>query len=106
MNITRLANVIFDLGKKVTQSRYAYICESIDNDTFTLDEYVVGYKLKEAFLGKIPFKLEDDTNVLVSESFVQKLSALNIDREKLLEYMSSNYKNFQTITEVVCNGDK
>jgi hypothetical protein len=104
MDTTRLANVIFDKGQKITQKRYASICESIDNDRFTLDEYVIEYKLKENFLNKIPFKLDDGTNILLSETFINKINSLDVNKTKLEEYTRSNYSNFKKVIEVVLNG--
>lgn len=104
MDTTRLANVIFDKGQKITQARYSAICESIESDIFTLDEYVIAYKLKENFLGKVPFVLRDGSKVLVSESVISKINSLNINRQELEEFMVKDYDSFKQLIEVVSNG--
>lgn len=106
MDTSRLANVIFNKGKKIPQTRYSMICEHIENDMFTLDEYVLDYKLKESFLGKVPYKLLDGTNVIISSKTIQQLNTINIDKKKLEEFMSLDYKNFKKLIEVIANGDK
>jgi hypothetical protein len=105
MNTSRLANVIFDKGKKITQTHYQSICESIDNDCFTLDEYVLDYKVKENFVGKVPYQLKDGTKILVSEKFIIALNNIDIDKNQLEKYIQENYSNFKKITEVIVNGN-
>lgn len=105
MDIKRLANVIFDRGQKIPQTRYAMICEAIKSDQFTLDEYVLAYKSKEKFLNKIAYKLNDGTNVIISESTVQKLNSLNINTNELEKFMSENYSNFKKVIGIVANGN-
>ena len=104
MDTARLANVIFDKGHKIPQTRYSAICESIESDVFTLDEYVLAYKLKENFLGKVPFLLADGTKVLISESAINKINSLNINRQELEEFMSKDYASFKQLIEVISNG--
>ena len=106
MDTHRLANIIFDKGQKITESHYAGICESIDTESFSLDEYVISYKTKDNFMGKLAFKLDDGTNVLISESALQNLRSLNINRDKLERHMNSNYSNFKQIIEVITNGNQ
>lgn len=101
MDTGRLANVIFDRGQKITQIHYQSICEAIDNDRFTLDEYVLDYKLKEHFVGKVPYMLNDGTKVLVSEDLIKKLNLLNINKEQLEQHMQESYSNFKQLIEVV-----
>jgi hypothetical protein len=105
MDTDRLANIIFDRGHKITQSRYEMICEAIASDTFTIDEYVVDYKLKENFMGKVPFLLNDGSRVLVSEQVVRKLSSLNINRGELESFMRQGYSNFKQVIGMVLNGN-
>lgn len=105
MDTHRLANVIFDRGQKITESHYASICESIESDSFTLNEYVVSYKLKDSFLGKIAYQLNDGTKVLVSESTMQKLCALNMNRQLLERHMNDSYDNFKQVIGIVANGN-
>ena len=106
MNSARLANVIFDKGKKITQKHYQSICESIDHDAFTLDEYVLDYKMKESFHGKVAYLLQDNTKILVSESLVKTLNLLNINKEELQSFVCKDYSNLKTLVEVVRNGSK
>lgn len=105
MDTCRLANVIFDRGQKITESHYNNICKYIDTDRFTLDEYVISYKLKESFMGRIAFKLADNTKVLVSESCVKQLSLLNINRKELEEHMNNSYDNFKQVIGIITNGN-
>lgn len=104
MDNSRLANVIFHRGVKITQTHYQSICESIANDRFTLDEYVLEYKLKEQFVGKVPYMLDDSTKILVSEDTIRKINRLNINRTQLESFMVESYANFKKLIEVVNNG--
>lgn len=104
MDSTRLANVIFNRGLKIQQNRYQAICESIENDQFTLDEYVMDYKMKENFMGKVPYMLDDGTKVLVSESVLGKINGLSMDTSEVESFMKKNYSNFKRIVEVISNG--
>jgi len=97
----RLASVIFDGGQKITQQQYAEMCSLIESDTFTLNPYVTKYKLKESFLSKIAFKLNDGSSVLISESFISRLNTLNIQREQLEEYMATSYVNFKQVSGIL-----
>lgn len=101
MNTSRLANVIFDKGKKITQTHYQYICESIDNDCFTLDEYVLEYKVKENFIGKVPYQLNDGTKILVSENVIKNINKLEIDKNKLQKFMSESIDNFKKTLSII-----
>ena len=101
MNTSRLANVIFDKGKKITQTHYQYICESIDNDCFTLDEYVLEYKVKENFIGKVPYQLNDGTKILVSENVIKSINKLEIDKSKLQKFMSESIDNFKKTLSII-----
>ena len=104
MDSKRLASVIFDGGQKISQHHYKHICEMIENDSFTLNSYVVKYKLNELFLGKIPFKLLDGTSVLISEQFISRLNTLNMDTTELETYMSASYDNFKQVAGIL-NGN-
>jgi hypothetical protein len=97
IDVSKLASVIFDRGQKITQSSYNMICESIENERFTLDEYVIDYKSRDKVLGRLAFKLSDGTTMLVEEYTVKKLITLNIDRTKLSDYMSSSESNFKKV---------
>jgi hypothetical protein len=106
MNTVRLANVIFDKGQKITQSHYETICESIADDRFTLDDYVLEYKLKEQFVGKVPYLLQDGSKILVSESLIRKLNTLSINKEEMQSFMNKDYSSFKKLVGVVNNGSK
>lgn len=105
MNQSRLASIIFERGKKISQQSYSMICESINKDSFSLNEYVVDYKKKDAILEKLFFILEDGSKILVSEETLNKLQKTNLDRSKLEEYARSSKKNFLKVLEAI-NGDQ
>lgn len=105
MDSHRLANVIFDRGQKINQTQYTFICESIDDDRFTLNEYVLDYKIKEKFVNRIAYKLGDGTKVLVSEANIRNLNALNTNKKELETFMSESYSNFKKVIEVLANGN-
>lgn len=105
MDTCRLANVIFDRGQKITESHYKNICESIDSEIFTLDEYVISYKMKESFMGRLAFRLKDDTKVLITESCAKQLSLLNINRKELEEHMNKSYDDFKQVIGIIANGN-
>lgn len=105
MDNSRLANVIFDKGRKITESHYKMICEKIDSDVFTLDEYVMEYKAKDSFLGKLAFNLKDGTSVLISESTITKLNQLNINKADLEEHMGANLSNFKQVIGIITHGN-
>lgn len=101
MDTHRLANVIFDKGQKINQTQYKLICESIDNDSFTLNEYVMDYKLKEKFVGKIAYKLDDGSKVLVSEENIRAINSLDCERSEVEVFMNKNYSNFKSIINLL-----
>lgn len=99
---SRLASVIFDGGKKISQSRYIAICESIESDSLSLDEYVISYKKRDDILGNLFFCLKDGSRVLLDEECVSILKSLDMDQEKLTAYMNESYDNFfRIIKEIV-----
>ena len=97
VDLSKLASVIFDSGKKITQSSYQTLCESIETERFTLNEHVIDYKRRDMFMCRVPFKLNDGTTVLVEESTLKTLVNVNIDRTKLVEYMSVSESNFKKV---------
>ena len=99
MDSRRLANIIFDKGQKIPESRYKSICESLEAESFSLDDYVVAYKLRDKFMGKIAFTLADGANVLISESTL--LSLASIDKDSVSTYMNSGYDQFADIIRVL-----
>lgn len=101
MDASRLANVIFDRGQKITQAHYQQICESIETDRFTLDAYVLDYKLKERFCEKVPYRLDDGTKFLVSESMITKMRNLDMNLDELTEYMCKSSDNMTSIIRIL-----
>jgi len=102
MDSRRLANIIFDKGQKIPESRYKSICESLEAESFSLDDYVVAYKLRDKFMGKIAFTLADGANVLISESTLLSLANLtSIDKDSVSTYMNSGYDQFADIIRVL-----
>ena len=100
----RLANVIFDLGKRIPQSTYSMICESIETDSLSLDPYVIGYKKKDIIEENLFFSLKDGSRILISESVLNTLSSLDMDRETLIGFMSESMENFQNVLREIING--
>jgi hypothetical protein len=83
MNSIRLANVIFDMGEKLSQSKYELICEDIRSDRFTLSEHVCAYKKLDMVAGK---------------------NAYRIDKNKLTTFMSQSEKNFKSVLRTIIDG--
>ena len=106
MDTHRLANIIFDRGQKITEIHYKSIASAIDSDEFSLNEYVVAYKAKDEFMGKIAFKLADNTKVLISESTMNQLCSLNINRNELERHMNASYSNFKQVIGIITNGNQ
>lgn len=100
----RLANVIFDLGKKIPQTDYAMICESIESDQLTLNEYVISYKKKDLIENNLFFSLKDGSRVLIAEDMLNRINSLNMDRNSLIEYMSESIDNFKSVLKELING--
>lgn len=94
---TKLANVVFDIGQKITMTKYHAICESIDNEMFTLDEHVAEYKSRDSVMGRLPYKLHDATTVLVEHSSIKLLNELNVNKQLLVEFMSKSESNFKKV---------
>lgn len=105
MNQNRLASIIFERGKKITQQSYSQICESIQSDKFTLNEYAIDYKKKDAIFEMIFFVLNDGSKVLVSENTLNRLQKLDLNRSQLEEFAGSSKKNFLKVLEAI-NGDQ
>ena len=100
----RIANIIFDKGKRIPQVEYFSICESIEDDRLSLNEYVISYKKKDAILENLFFSLKDGTRILIKEEVLNKLSGLNLDKVSLVKYMSENKENFQNVMREIING--
>lgn len=105
IDFPRLSNVIFDHGVRLTQSQYTEIQESIENEKFTLNEHVVGYKSAETVYEKIPFRLDDGTMVLVTEDTISTIRSLDVDQSKLLAFMNESYQNFTKVVSMVLTKD-
>jgi hypothetical protein len=104
MNSIRLANVIFDMGEKLSQSKYELICEDIRSDRFTLSEHVCAYKKLDMVAGKNAYRLTDGTTVLVSPELIESLNSLSIDKNKLTTFMSQSEKNFKSVLRTIIDG--
>lgn len=100
----RLATVIFDKGRKITQKEYSEICNLIESDSFTLNEFVISYKKKDTLLENIFFTLKDDTRILVEENMLNTINQLNLDKERLVSFMSESETNFQNVIREITNG--
>jgi hypothetical protein len=100
-DITRLANVIFEQAKPLTESQYKAICEAIDSDSFSLNEHVLAYKSKEMIFERLFFVLEDGSKVLVSPMLLETVNNLNIDTKRLEAYMCQSLSNFTKMLETI-----
>ena len=101
MEYNRLANVIFQRGEKIHQAQYDSICESIETDKFTLSEHVADYKAFDSILGKNVYLLEDGTKVLVSKELIESINNLDINKDKLVQFMSASIDNFKKTLSVI-----
>lgn len=104
LDSSRLANVIFDLGKKISQTEYSQICESIEADTLSLNPYVLAYKKKDLLERNVFFSLKDGSRVLISEDTLNTINSLEIDKSSLLEFMSVSIDNFKDVMRELING--
>ena len=100
MDKSRLATIIFDSGRKLFESEYTNIYESINEDKFSLDPIVTEYKKKEAILESLFYILNDGSRVLLSEETVQKLSSLN-NKNEIESFMQTSKENFKRILGVL-----
>lgn len=104
MDITRLANVIFQKGEKIHQKEYSEICESIKTDKFSLSEHVAEYKSFDSVIGKNIYLLEDGTKVLLSKELIESINKLNVNKDKLTAYMSKSVDNLKKALIVISDG--
>lgn len=104
INSSRLASIIFDGGRKIQETEYKHICESIENDSLTINSYVLDYKRKDSLLGGVFFQLNDGSRIIMSEEAIEVISNLDLNKENLLEFMSRSKENFQTILCEIING--
>lgn len=104
MDITRLANVIFQRGEKIHQKEYSEICEAIETDKFSLSEHVAEYKSFDSVIGKNIYLLEDGTKVLLSKELIESINLLNVNKEKLTAYMSKSVDNLKKALIVMSDG--
>ena len=103
MNTSRLATVIFDSGRKIFETEYVAICETIMSDRFSLDPIVLEYKNKEKLLDSFLFVLNDGSRVLVTETDLANIRSVDIDRTKLAEFMQESKENFSRIISEIHN---
>ncbi len=101
MDITRLANVIFQKGEKIHQKEYSEICEAIETDKFSLSEHVAEYKFHDSVLGKNIYLLEDGTKILVSKELIESINSLGVNKDKLSGYMCKSIDNFKQALDVI-----
>jgi hypothetical protein len=101
INQSRLSNVIFDKGVRLSESQVNEIIEVIESDKFTLNEHVIGYKKSDLVLGKLAFRLNDDTTILVSEDTLSKINSLDMDKTAIEQYMSESNLNFAKVVAMV-----
>lgn len=104
VNSARLANVIFDMGKKIPHSEYSIICEAIESDILTLNEYVISYKRKDLIENNLFFSLNDGSRVLISEDILNSINSLDMDRNSLVKYMSESIDNFKSVLKELIDG--
>lgn len=105
MDKKRLATILFDSGMKITEKEYGIIQESIENDKFTLNEFVTKYKEKDLFFSKSFYLLEDGTRILISTETIKNLNLLNINKDKLTGFMCESVENFKKSLKVLIHGD-
>ena len=104
MDKVRLASIIFENGKKISQSKYETITESIETDRFSLCEYVLNYKKKDKIFDCYLFVLNDGSRILLDEDFINSLNNLNMKKNELELYISESKENMNKIMEIVING--
>jgi hypothetical protein len=100
----RLANVIFDHGKKIQHTEYSMICEEIESDKLTMNSYVIDYKRKDMINGNIFFSLNDGTRILLKEETLNTITSLDLDKNALIGYMSESMENVQNVLREIING--
>lgn len=100
----RLATVIFDKGRKITQAQYEEICGLIESDSFTLNEFVIEYKKKDSIMENLFFTLKDGSRILLEENLLNTIENLNLDKNTLVEFMGMNQTNFQNVIREIVNG--
>jgi hypothetical protein len=99
-----IVSVIKESEERITDRIINAYREEAASDSFTLNESVLKLrKLNNLYLPfiaeKYYFVLDDHSTVLVSESTIRKLNALNLDKEQLVEYMQKSQDNFRKIIE-------
>lgn len=100
----RLATVIFDKGRKISEAEYNEICNDIFSDALSLNEYVIAYKKKDSLLDNLFFTLEDGVRILLDENTLNTINGLNMDKSSLIEFMSKSETNFQNVIKEIING--
>lgn len=101
---SRLATIIFDKGVRLSQSEYKMICEDIDSDRLTINDYVIAYKKKDSLMGNLFFTLQDGSRILLDEATLNTIDNLKIDKDRLIEFMRLNESNFKSVVREIING--
>lgn len=106
MSEDTIVSVIKESEERITDRIIKAYREEAASDSFTLNESVLKLrKLNNLYLPfiaeKYYFILDDNSTVLISESTIKKLNELNIDKNKLVEYMQKSQVNFCKIVETL-----
>lgn len=104
MDRSRLATLIFDSGRKLPESEYQSIYEDIELDRVTLNPISIAYKKRESIYERLLFVLDDGNRVLISEEAIAKLQSLDLDKDKMVEFMQKDLASIEQILGVI-NGD-
>lgn len=102
MNNFILSSVIFDSGLKLKQPEYESICESIDKNSFSLNKVLTEYKLRTD--GSFNCVLNDGNRIVVNEELIDLIGKMEIDSDKLGNYMSESKENFKNVVRKILNG--
>lgn len=103
INQSRIATIIFDSGKKLSESEYKSICESIESDSFSSNKIVNEYKKKDSIFGSNVFVLNDGTRALISESMISKIADLKIP--ELDSYIRESKENLDKIIDCIIENE-
>lgn len=83
---------------KVTNTLIEAYEELILSDEFTLDPVILEMKSHNSIISnKLHFTLKDNAIVAIDESTKDKLSSLDVDKYKLVDYMNESKDNFMQV---------